>query len=227
MLGSPDDTTLIEEEAGSFYKNNACKNGYMRLRAIPSILRIHSSKKKEGHEQHYSELLLFVPWRDEEVEFCRHSPEDCIALYQSKIEDINFVKKELFRGEDLLDLLECDLELLRPSHVYDEINAQGVQEDDDDLDEGLEDDPKFAALDPKDLQEQDRPSLEQFKYKKVHIPDEEEIGAITQRLAGEQMELVMKVANFCKQLVKARNSPHESVTPIRLVIHGGKDKYHT
>ena len=29
-----------------------------RLRSFPAVMRIHSSKKKEGHEQHYSELLL-------------------------------------------------------------------------------------------------------------------------------------------------------------------------
>ena len=120
-----------------------------------------------------------------------------------------------------MDLLECDLELLRPSHVYDEIDAQRVQDDDDDEDEGLEDDPRFAALNPNDIKENERPLLEHFKYKKVHVPDDKEMSTITQRLAGEQMELVMKVANFCKQLVKARNSPHESVSPLRLIIHGG------
>ena len=222
MLGPPDSTEEIEVDEMTELKSNACKNGYMRLRTMPSILRIHSSKKKEGHEQHYSELLLYVPWRDEEVEFHRYSPEECIAMYQSHIENINSIKKELFRGDQLMELLECDLELLRPSHVYDEIDAQRVQDDEDDLDEGLEDDPRFAALDPKDLKDHDRPTLEQFKYKKVHVPDAEEMSTMTQRLAGEQMELVMKVANFCKELVKARNSPHESVTPLRLIIHGGK-----
>ena len=101
-------------------------------------------------------------------------------------------------------------------------NAQRVQEAEDALDEGLEDDPRFAALDPKDLKDHERPSLEHFKYKKVHVPDEEEVKTLTHRLAGEQMELVMKVADFCKQLVKARNSPHENVAPLRLIIHGGK-----
>ena len=163
------------------------------------------------------------PWRDEEVELCRHSPEECIALYQEKIEQINGVKSELFRGEELMDLLECDLELLRPSHVYDEIDGQNEQDNEDDLDEGLEDDPKFAAMDPNDMKDQDRPSLDQFKYKKVHVPNEEEISTITQRLAEEQLELVMIVVNFCKAHVKARSSPHEKVTPIRLVIHGGNE----
>ena len=47
--------------------------GFMRLRAFPQVLRIHNSKKKEGHEKHYSELLLFAHWRNENEEFYEDS----------------------------------------------------------------------------------------------------------------------------------------------------------
>ena len=39
---------------------------FMRLRESQSILRIHSSKKKKGDESMYAELLLFLPWRNED-----------------------------------------------------------------------------------------------------------------------------------------------------------------
>ena len=44
---------------------------FMRLRGIPAVLRIHRSDKKEGHEQHYSELLLYTPWSNEEDDLQR------------------------------------------------------------------------------------------------------------------------------------------------------------
>ena len=37
---------------------------FMRLRAFPAVLRIHRSDRKEGHEQHYSELMLYTPYHD-------------------------------------------------------------------------------------------------------------------------------------------------------------------
>ena len=37
----------------------------MALRTKPFVLRIHASKKKEYLEGIYSELLLYLPWRDE------------------------------------------------------------------------------------------------------------------------------------------------------------------
>jgi hypothetical protein len=38
--------------------------GIMRLRKEPAVLRIHTSKHKDGHEKHYSEMVLFSPWID-------------------------------------------------------------------------------------------------------------------------------------------------------------------
>ena len=35
------------------------RGGFMRLRVSPSILRIHSSKKRKGNEGFYAELLLY------------------------------------------------------------------------------------------------------------------------------------------------------------------------
>ena len=199
------------------------EEGYFRLREIPAILRIHSSRKKEGHEQHYSELLLFTPWRNEAEELERDNPEACIQLYNDRSDAINSVKAEIFPGEDTLELLETDLELIRPSHIYDEIDGQFEQENEDDFDEGLEDDPRYAALEPETShKEEDKPSLEQIRYKKLKVPDEEELKAITHRLADEQMEIVTKVVTFCKGVVKSRNCHKESVEPLRLVVHGGK-----
>ena len=200
--------------------------GFMRLREKPAILRIHSSKKKEGHEQHYSELLLFTPWNDEQADFerIRNIPEECISLYNSKIQEIEMVRTSTFLGEDTVEYLESDLELLRPSHVYDDIDGQREQENEEDLDEGLDDDPRFVGLDHdgKKMEEEQRTNLEQIKFKKVQVPSDADLSTMLRRLANEQMSIVMDVAKVCKRIVRARKSPQVRVIPCRKVVHGGK-----
>ena len=61
--------------------------GKMRLRAFPAVMRIHSSKKKDGHEKQYSELLLYTSWRKEE-DFHAENAELCIQKFLQKQEEI-------------------------------------------------------------------------------------------------------------------------------------------
>ena len=204
--------------------------GFMRLREKPAILRIHSSKKKEGHEQHYSELLLFTPWQNEKSDFerFRNLPEDCISEYNSRLQDIEVVRSNIFLGEDTIDYMECDLELLRPTHVYDDIDGQREQENEDDLEEGLEDDPRFAGLDHngEKSEENYKTNLEQIKYKKVEVPGDEDISTMNRRLANEQLVIVMEVTKQAKRILRAAKSKRiKRVKPVRIIIHGGKDSY--
>ena len=78
----------------------------MRLRTFPQVMRIHNSKKKEGHEMHYSELLLFSHWRDETKEFHEDSMEDCVKEYSSRKEEITENRKTLYPGENVIELLD-------------------------------------------------------------------------------------------------------------------------
>ena len=134
------------------------------------------------------------------------------------------VRTSTFLGEDTIQYLESDLELLRPSHVYDDIDGQREQENQDDLDEGLDDDPRFVGLDHdgKKMEEEQRTNLEQIKFKKVQVPSDADLSTMLRRLANEQMSIVMDVAKVCKRIVRARKSPQVKVTPVRKVIQGGK-----
>ena len=144
-------------------------NEFMRLRAIPAVLRIHRSTKKEGHEQHYSELLLYIPWSNEEVDIPRKFDE-CLAQYRSNKETIECVKKQIFLGDDTVQMLDADLEENRPIPIYDQIDPQREQELDDDRDQGLIDDPKYASLDFGDDFKDETPYAEQFKFKQINVP---------------------------------------------------------
>ena len=61
---------------------------YMALKTRPIILRLHASKKKEYLEGIYSELLLYLPWR-EESELQEGKEKECVDLFNA-----NFTKIE-------------------------------------------------------------------------------------------------------------------------------------
>ena len=61
--------------------------GYMKLRKIPSVLRIHKLKEdKDPHEFFYSYLLLYRPWQTEN-ELKADDMDACYELYPETEEE--------------------------------------------------------------------------------------------------------------------------------------------
>ena len=59
--------------------------GYMKLRQQRSVLRRHKIKEdKNPHEFYYSQLLLFMHWRNEEKDLHRWDLEKCRNLFEKK-----------------------------------------------------------------------------------------------------------------------------------------------
>ena len=79
-----------------YLNNNGHSLGVMSLRGYEAVLRIHNSKQKEGHEEFYSELVLFYPWRKENDELKRSRPDDCIKMYQENISVIYKNKSSIY-----------------------------------------------------------------------------------------------------------------------------------
>jgi len=206
--------------------------GFLRLRAYPAVMRIHSSKRKEGHERQYSEMLLFSHWRDEVEDLHRHSPELCIKEFEDRKAEVDLNRKMVYPGEPTLDEMSTNLfdnEALqeRPSHIYDTLNPQGEQDQYDDRLEGDAVDPEyesFGYLGNLNLNNNDEGRSEDFKYRKITLPDKEEMNFLIRRLAPEQRIILKEVAQFCKDILKASSLKARGtfkVTPIRLIIHGG------
>lgn len=200
--------------------------GYMRLRTFPQVLRIHSSKRKEGHEQHYSELVLFTHWRNEIDEFFEDSMEDCIAQYQSRRDEIISNRKAIYPGEDIIELLENgDLEYGKPEHFADILDCQGEQNNEDDNAEGSIDDPEFESISYMgnlNLQEgESNGQVVDFKYKKICLPSSSELKHMTRKLVPEQMNILRTVVSACKSIVRARKNPKVKPKPVRMIVHGG------
>ena len=107
-------------------------------------MRIHNSKRKEGHEQHYSELVLFSHWRNETEEFYEDSVDECVEVYNLRKNEIIVNREKIYPGEDTIELFEIgDLEMRKPEHVADILDCQGEQDNEDDIATGCDDDPQY------------------------------------------------------------------------------------
>ena len=203
-----------------------CGLGFMRLRGFPAVVRFHSSKKKEGHERHYSELLLFCPFRNEDTEFHRSDAAECIKTYEDRKAEIDRNRKEMFPGEAILDLMDESalenqvLQDQRATHIYDTLNAQGEQAQEDDLLEGAIEDPSYQSFGyTGNLNE--GPEKADFKYKKIALPDAEEMKFLIQRLVPEQYDIAKRVVQFCKDAIRSGFDKKSKLEPLRIIIHGG------
>jgi hypothetical protein len=200
--------------------------GMMRLRAHPAVMRIHTSKKKVDYEQQYSELLLFTNWRNEEDEFHPDNGKNCIRVYNERLELIKRNKESIYPGEGTIDLLEnMDLDLQRPSHIYDMLDGERQQQEEDDLVVGAENDPQFESFAyTGNLAQGENAHSESFKYRIVKVPKDDELRHRTLRLVPEQMNILRKVCHYCRDVVKSKKKHGHKVKPLRLIIHGGAGK---
>ena len=195
--------------------------GYMRLRRHPAVMRFHTSKNKEGHEKYYSEMLLFSHWTNENDEL----PMDevpCMEEYTKRKEEIDQNRQVIFPGEATMDYFDNeDLEILRPTHLLETLDGQGDQENNEDLAEGVVDDPDFETFGYLGNLANGGQQFEDFKYKKICLPSKTEMEQITRGLVPEQMNVIRKAISSCKDIVKAEEYPQLKREPLRLLVLGG------
>ena len=197
--------------------------GGMKKRGSPVAPRFHNSTKKDGYEEYYSEMILFTPWRDEVSELKRNDEESCRIEFEIRKDKIIAVRKLLYPGEEMVDKMFCEeMEEMRPQHVYDDLNCQGEQENDDDNEMGLQDDPDNETFQWRGEEEgaDVKQYFESGKYKKITV-EKEELIEMTRMLVPEQKNVLSKVLDLCKAHVKARRRIGTSVEPLFLAIHGG------
>ena len=109
-------------------------------------------------------------------------------------------------------------------HVYDDLNCQGEQQNEDDRNVGLEDDPDFETFEWHGNNDEGEfrheKNYESSKYKKIDV-DKIELISLTRSLVPEQKRVLTIVLNLAKSHVKARHNTGMVVDPIYLVVHGG------
>ena len=102
----------------------------MKLRETAYVLRIHASKKKQGYEEYYAELLLFLPYRNEENDL----PTDengCQELFLFNFELLRQNRLKIFPYSNEIEAMRILLETTsdtKPEHIYDTLDGEGHQD---------------------------------------------------------------------------------------------------
>ena len=201
------------------------KLGYMRLRTHgPSVLRIHESKNKPGHEVYYCEIQLFSHWRNELDEIPTGANE-CAKVFELRRLEIDKNRQTIYPGTATIEILDkADFESIHPTHIGDTLDAQGEQENNDDLEEGCIDDPAFEShgyTGNLDLEKPHPKQFDSYRFKKIVLPGDVELKHITRMLVPEQMNILREVISCCKAIIKARNNHAVELKQLLLIIHGG------
>ena len=90
---------------------------------------------------------------------------------------------------------DLDPEIQRPTHIFDTLNSQMEQENAEDLGKEPEEDSEFAARNPDRVKNQESASVEPFKYKRIQIPNDNELRIQTRRLVPEQRQIIYKLGS--------------------------------
>ena len=100
------------------------------------------------------------------------------------------------------------------------LDAQKEQENADDQAEGVVKDEQFAARDPIGLPLEER-NREEFIYKQICLPKEDDLLQQARRLVPEQLEILERVVEHCKMLQKYKKCLDVAIPGLLAIIHGG------
>ena len=182
-------------------ENNVC----MRLRDTPYILRIHSSKKKQGHEEYYAELLLFYPYRNEENDLTTEETQ-CQNLFLANYELIRQNRLKLYPCSKEIEQMKILLETsddTRPEHLFDTLDAEGQQENLDVEEDILPIDDTELPQEYGDNQSLDFVDSDYAKFKPIPSKDILTMKKEASQLSLEQGIVFEQIIKFCKDEIIA------------------------
>ena len=195
---------------------------YMRRRNQRLVLQIHSSDRKESlHEEAYSELLLFFPWRNEETDLFLQSETSCKKLYKDNEESILRNKKTIFPFKDrvceMKDFLESE-EDFAPQHVGDTLDNETEQQN-------MDDSEQLENLDTSELPEEELGKVKQKgsdgpRVQRITLDDDFTMRENARRLSKEQKIAFDLVMDYCQKLKASKGKPKFIPDAPKIIIHG-------
>lgn len=225
------DTDGVSEEKGDiniFGSNDILpkcfklkSGGYMNLRKLPSILRIHSSqKKKEENEGIYSELLLFLPWRSE-VELRRN----CIQTYEAKYDVVQENRKTIYPCSKMIDVAREILENPendgRAAHLLEGIDANG-QQDNLDVESTME--PVDTSVLPEEDPQPKNKKSDGCLFKPIIVDEDESMLERVRKFSFEQRIVFDKFVQFIKAVLRNLEGAPVAPIPPNMIVTGNTHK---
>ena len=217
-------------------KPNSGEGRHMQRRNIPATLRYFKAKKQKNLMMYfYQELLLYVPFGRPENEHL--GTKDLLTSFDTKkeaelyikhMDHIAEVKSTIMpRIEDVEEERYYVEEARKQERIETEERignslAPGKEQDNQDaLQEEPQHDTDFIHLDPSLVEEvQDKETFQVTSYGRITVPNKNVLCERTRSLDKDQRRVIDIVANYLKDIVKARKHDGTRPKPPHLMIHG-------
>ena len=202
------------------------KHIFMYLSRFPKIMRIYSSKRKEDYEQHYSEMQLFLPWRNEEEDLQLNDEGKCVDKFNKFKKTIYMLKRKILPyanfSEDMNDLMNSSEGKTRASHMYNTLDVELEKDNSDAEDEECEAIPRPETnFDIYEDSQVERNEKGDGKYKSLVLKNDEDMLEMARGLVPEQMMILQEVIKFCKLPLIPRTMNVQTSSQLRLIVHWG------
>ena len=199
-----------------------CKPKIMVKRNYPAVLRYNKPNKDKNPEKYLlHELMLYRPLH-KEVDI-----EEAEALYNETYEGkrkVDLVKSQVMEHLEgveearyYVEQVKKELDLTEVGNALD----PALEQNNADCDEEVElEHPEFTHRDP-ELIPKEEETMAAGNYKRVEIPNLDELKRKTRTLDKWQREVINFGLRFAKDIVKGRRHGNAPATPVLLMVHGG------
>jgi hypothetical protein len=197
----------------------------MKKRKRQAVIRYHKfSEYRQPESFYHSQLLLFLPWRQEDLDLLQDF-ETYLDCYNANKDIIEQNKSYIHKHEQLInEALENTDD--HPENAWDTIAAQTQQEQCDCEDQGAEVDPDHQILLPEENTAQDNTQLPEprgntsiamaIDTQPTILPFDDYCKHI-RSLNKEQYEVIQIVLNWCTTYRQTKSKPD----PLHLYVSGG------
>ena len=203
------------------------ENPFMHKRSFPAALRFHKPNRENSpHKFFLSELMLYIPFRDEETEFKPHDPDFIEDLYLKNEERIKKIKRKVMEhlesveeARHYVEEVTKKLDLQNIGSVLDAATEQANAECQEEVEELH---PDYAHLDIVNAPQLDECEQRiQNIYRRIEIPDIKELKKMTQQLDPYQRTVIDIGVKFAKDIIKSQKEGNPLPKIPNLMVHGG------
>ena len=209
-------------------KNNMVE---MTLRRAPFILRYHKFRDTSSHEYHYAEMLMFLPWVDEERDLYPEDAAKCIAKYEHNKSQIELTKKTLFPYNSEVEIIEKtqenDLSIkdLVPQHIFDNLDPEFELEKEESKDCDKEQYEEMLTEHEHDGNDKTFSDIDKNvatgKYPQTIIFTDDELLQSARSLVPEQRVILDDILNYCRSdNIHEQNNTIKKPKTIRKIVLG-------
>ena len=204
------------------------ENPMMQKRSRPAAVRLHKLRRDiHPHKYFLSELMLYIPFRDEEKEF-RPDDHDFIEnLYAENEERIRKIKAKVMEHlesvEEARFFVEEATKELNLEEIGATLDAAKEQADAECHEELDEIHPDYFHLDTENLGEfqDDNKKKDNNIYRAIDLPNVKDLKEKTRQLDQFQREVVNIMVKYVKDIVKSNREGNSVPEPPNLMVHGG------